>query len=63
MASITIDNLQPMMEYEELSGAELESVIGGIVTLAAQVGIAIGTASLVVGSGAAIIAGIAAGGR
>lgn len=29
MASITIDNLQPMVEYEELSGAELESVVGG----------------------------------
>ena len=29
MANITIDNLQPMVEYEELSGSELESVTGG----------------------------------
>ncbi|MBW4552874.1 MAG: bacteriocin [Aphanocapsa sp. GSE-SYN-MK-11-07L] len=30
MAAITIDNLQPMVEYEELSDTELESVVGGL---------------------------------
>jgi hypothetical protein len=61
MASITIDNLQPIMEYEELSGAELESVIGaaGGILLPLAAG-ALGGLAIV---GAAVIARIAAGGR
>lgn len=50
MASITIDNLQPMVEYQELSDAELESVIGGFPWLAV-LGLAAGVVGIGVSAG------------